>query len=95
MDTLFFSTVAAAGMIGWLKCYRDPRVFWAWKWVVPFALFFLSIYLFFTLMGANLAWWNGTTMDRPIVALCLAPILAWPVKARQPEPLPGPREVMS
>lgn len=82
MDTLLLATVAAGGLIGWLACIRNDRVSKWWRPIALIGVFFLPVYLFFVLAGARLEWWNGTTMDRPILALSLLPVLAWPIRSR-------------
>jgi len=95
MDTILFATVAAAGLIGWMMCYRNPRVSKWWRPMAFLGVFFLSIYLFFVIAGARLEWWNGTTMDRPVLALALLPVLAWPVRSPKPTRMSAVREVAS
>lgn len=84
VDTILFGTVAAAGLIGWLMCWSNARVHWAWKVVAPLALFALSVYLLFLLAGIRMELWSDVKMDRWVLAAALAPVMAWPMRAPKP-----------
>lgn len=85
MDALFFAVVSAAGIVGWFLCYRNPRVNVVWRWVAIPSTIFLSAYLLYILLYvAQATWWTGATMDRPLVAMAIGPILAWPIRSHKP-----------
>lgn len=85
MDTVFLMTIAAAGLIGWVWCRTNPHVARPWLWLSIPAICCIGLYLVVALAGARMEWWSGATMDRPILALSLMPVLAWPIRRHGPK----------
>ena len=84
IDGISIMTIAAASIVGWLLCVANKRVFWAWKMMAPMAVVYLSVYLFFALIGpgSSMVLWSGIEMDRVTLALSLLPVFVWPMEFR-------------
>lgn len=82
LDSITVISIVAAGIIAWVFCLMNPRVFFVWKLVAPFAMLFPVLFVGFALTGneIRMVLWSGIRVDWLTIGCALAPIIVWPIR---------------
>lgn len=83
IDSIIILSLVAAGIIAWVLCIANPRVFWGWKVLAPFVMIFPILYLAFSLAGneMRMVLWSGMRVDWLTIGCALTPVLVWPIRS--------------